>query len=327
MPSLSGKSILVTGASGFLGSRLAEILSEDEHARVTGLGRNFDKVSHLRKHGISLKVVDLRDTDALEDTVQGQDYIFHTAAVLDADPETAHLINAEATRNLVRLAGKAGVSRYIHVSTVGAYDMPNQSEVDESTPLALHHPSTYPRTKALAEKYAVETADQFNLELSILRPSMIYGPGHGVWSEGMFRNIQEGKPVFLGDGSSHFNPVYIDDVVDAMIRCATSPEAAGESFNLSAGVTTWREFMSHYGELSGKEPKGLPLFIARCMVWANKIPGLSTPIDEGFIEMANSYKRFPVDKAKELLGWEPTTQLEEGLTKTTQWLREEFYTA
>lgn len=66
---------------------------------------------------------------------------------------------------------------------------------------------------------------------------MIYGPGHGIWSEGMFQNIMEGKPVFLGDGSAYFNPVYLDGVVEALILCVKRSKAAGESFNISAEVT------------------------------------------------------------------------------------------
>jgi nucleoside-diphosphate-sugar epimerase len=324
MNALADKQILVTGGTGFLGSRLCEVLSREENAKVTGLGRNLEKASHLEKEGINLKSVDLQDTEALRQALEGQEIVFHAAAVLGADPETAHAINVEATKELVRLAGEAGVARLVHVSTVGVYDMSDRDEVDESTPLAYDHPSNYPRTKALAEKMAREMAAKYNLELAIVRPSMIYGPGHGVWSEGMFKNIQEGNPVFLGDGSAHFNPVYIDDVVDSMIRCATSPNAPGESFNISADITTWREFMGYYGEISDNEAKGLPLFIARLMAWANKIPGVQTPIDAGFIEMATSYKYFLIDKAKEKLGWEPNTPLEEGIQKTTRWLEEEF---
>lgn len=326
MKSLTGRPILVTGATGFVGSRLSERLSVEEKATVTGLGRNLDRVSHLNSQGVTLKTVDLLDTEALKRAVEGQEFIFHTAAVMDADPDTAKSVNVEATEDLVRLAGKAGVSRIIHISTVGAYDMANRTEVDESTPLALDHPATYPRTKAQAEKSALDMADKFEIELTIVRPSMIYGPGHGIWTVGMFKNIQEGKPVFLGDGSAHFNPVYIDDVVNALILCAKSPEAAGESFNLSAEVTTWREFMSYYGDLCNKKPKGLPLFVAHLMAFANKIPGVNTPIDQGFIEMANSHKHFPTDKAFEILGWEPKVDLEEGIKRTTQWLKEEIYT-
>ena len=81
--------------------------------------------------------------------------------------------------------------------------------------------------------------------------------------------------------------------------------------------------MNHYGQLCDKEPKGLPLPIARLMAFANKIPLVSTPIDRGFIEMANSYKKFPIEKASSYLGWEPKVSLEEGMQKTKEWLKQE----
>src|SRR6056297_330296 len=325
MKSLENTPVLVTGATGFVGSRLSENLSTNEKANVTGIGRNLDRVSYLKDHGVNLQSADLLSTDALKELVDGKEVVFHTAAALGADPETAHKVNVEATETLVRLAGEAGVLRFVHISTVGVYDMKNIDEVDESAPLALNHSSTYPRTKAEAEKRAIEMASTYDLELSIVRPSMIYGPGHGVWSEGMLKNILEGKPVMLGDGSAHFNPVYIDDVVDAIIRCAKHPKAAGEAFNVSAEITTWREFMNYYGDLCGKEPKGLPLIIARLMAFANRVPGVSTPIDQGFIEMATSRKNFPIKKAADLIDWKPGVTLEEGMKSTTEWFEKEVY--
>ena len=325
MKSLENTLVLVTGATGFVGSRLSENLSTNEKANVTGIGRNLDRVSYLKDHGVKLQSADLLNIDALKELVDGKEVVFHTAAALGADPETAHKVNVEATETLVRLAGEAGVLRFVHISTVGVYDMKNIDEVDESAPLALNHSSTYPRTKAEAEKRAIEMASTYNMEISIVRPSMIYGPGHGVWSEGMLKNILEGKPVMLGDGSAHFNPVYIDDVVDSIIRCAKHPKAAGEAFNVSAEITTWREFMNYYGDLCGKEPKGLPLIIARLMAFANRVPGVSTPIDQGFIEMATSRKNFPIKKAADLIDWKPGVTLEEGMKRTTDWLEKEVY--
>lgn len=325
MTSLNDKSVLVTGATGFLGARLSEILSAREQAAVTGLGRKLDRVSWLTDKGVDLEAVNLLDTEALKNVVEGKDIIIHSAAALGRDPDTAHRVNVDATEKLVQLAGKAGVSRFVHVSTVGVYDMKGFTEVDESAPLATDHPSTYPRTKALAEIRAVEMASKYGMELAMVRPSMIYGPGHGVWSEGMFKNIIQGKPVYLGDGSAYFNPVYIDDVVDAIILCATHPKAAGEAYNVSAGITTWREFMDHYGQLCGKEPKGVPIAMARLMAFANKIPGIKTPIDQGFIEMATSHNIFPTEKAENQIGWKPVVPLEDGLKRTTNWLEKEVY--
>ena len=250
----------------------------------------------------------------------GKEIVFHAAAVLGGAPKTAQAVNVGATEALVRAAGEEGVRRFVHVSTVGVYDMGEQSDVDESTPLALDHPATYPRTKAQAEQRAFEVGDEVGVEVAVIRPSMVYGPGYGVWTVTMFRNVCEGKPVYLGDGSAHFNPVYIDDVVEALVRCATVPEAADEAFNVSAGVTTWRAFMSRYGALCNEEPKGLPLWLAKAMALANRIPGVRTPIDQGFIEMATSQKRFPVEKAREVLEWEPHVELDEGMERTAEWL-------
>lgn len=323
MKSLKNTSILVTGATGFVGSRLSELLVIKEKAKVTGTGRNLDRVSYLKDHGVDLQAADILDEDSLKKLVKGKKIVIHTAAALQADAETAQKVNVDATETLVRLAGEAGVSRFVHVSTVGACDMTNLKLVDETAPLALNHSSTYPRTKAEAEKRATEMASAYDMELSIVRPSMIYGPGHGFWSEEIFKNVLNGKPVMLGDGSGNFNPVYNDDVVDAIILCAKHPKAVGEAFNVAAGITTWREFMGHYAKLSGKELKNVPLFMARLMAFANKIPGINTPIDQGFIDMATSDKDFPNKKAADLLGWEPQVTYEEGMKRNLEWLEKE----
>jgi nucleoside-diphosphate-sugar epimerase len=326
-PVLAGKAVLVTGATGFIGSRLAEQLAIEEGAAVTGIGRSLARVAELRGHGVDLVALDLLDPSDLRhiatDVVNDKEVVFHAAAVLDADPKTAQAVNVDATERLVRAAGQAGARRFVHVSTVGVYDMADRSVVDESTPLATRYPATYPRTKAQAEKRAFACAREVGIELTAVRPSMVYGPGHGVWTTTMARNVCDGNPVFLGDGSAHFNPVYLDDVVDGLVRCATSPHAPGEAFNLSAEVTTWREFMGYYGALCGKEPKGLPLWMARLMVFASRIPGVNMPVDEGFIEMATSRKRFSTKKARELLGWQPTVALDEGMKRTAWWLEEQ----
>lgn len=323
--SLSGKSILVTGATGFIGSRLAELLSIQEKANVTGIGRNLDRIPGLHELDIELKAVDLLNIEALKEAVKGKEIIFHAAAVLDNDPEIARAVNVEATEKLAKLAIEAGVRRIVHVSTVGVYDMSVSDILDETMPLAYDHPATYVRTKSRAERSLLDVSKNSDLEVAIVRPSMVYGPGPGVWTEMMFKNVRKGDPAFLGDGSTNFNPVYIDDVVDLLIRCAKSTKAAGEAFNASSDITTWKNFMRYYGELSGKEPKGLPIWLAKLMVFANKIPGVNTPVDKGFLEMATLSKRFSIEKAGRMLGWEPKISLEEGMKRTARWLKDQKY--
>jgi len=324
--SLKGKKVLVTGATGFLGSRLAEILADEEGAIVTGIGRNLDRVAHLREKGVNLVKVDLLNNEEIKAVVKNQDIVFHSAASLDGDHKTGQKINVDATKALVEFSGEAGVSRFVHVSTVGVYDMPQTGAIDESFPLAVDHPSMYARTKARAESAVREMADKQKIEYAIIRPSMIYGPGHGVWTELMYNLILKGDPVYIGDGSTNYLPIYIDDVAHAMILSAISPNAPGEAYNISHEVTDWKTFMGHYAEIAGKETKGIPLFVARIMAWANKIPGVTTPIDQGFVEMMNATNTFPTQKAEQQLGWKPKISLEEGLRRTTDWIKKELVT-
>lgn len=319
---LKGAKVLVTGATGFIGQRLAEVLATQEKAMVMGAGRNLLKAENLKAFGIELISLDLTDANEMNKALSGVSYVFHCAGALGGDAEDAKRINEDATEQVIKSSAKAGVKRVVHVSTVGVYDMKDTDEVGEDTPLALNRPSNYPRTKARGEQKAFELGQKNGVDVVSIRPSMVYGPGDGVWTTMMYQNVSKGNPVFLGDGSYNFNPVYLDDVVDAMIKAATSPAVAGEAFNVSSGITTWKNFMSYYGELASKEPKGIPLFMAKLMAVANKIPGVKTPIDKGFVEMATSKKVFPVGKAKKLLNWEPQTSLEEGMEKTISWLRE-----
>jgi len=320
-PSLSGTPVLVTGATGFIGSRLAERLATREGAVVMGLGRDLTRVAGLRDQGIELVQMDLRAPSDLEEVLAGTEVAFHVAGTADA--ETARGVNVEATDDLVRSAARADVRRLVHVSTVAVYDMEGRQVADEAAPRATGHPSSYPRTKAQGEKRVFEVAAGTDLTVTAVRPSMVYGPGPGLWTVEMVRSIQQGEPVFLGDGSAHFHPVYLDDVVRALVRCATAPEAAGEAFNVTAGTTPWKDFMGRYGTLCGTEPKGLPVWLARLMCAANWIPGVSTPIDRAFLEVATSRWRFPNDKARERLGWAPQVDLEEGMERTARWLTEE----
>ncbi|MCP9200834.1 NAD-dependent epimerase/dehydratase family protein [Gramella sp. GC03-9] len=318
---LSGKKVLVTGATGFIGYRLAEILARDQQAKVTGAGRKLDKAGKLKDFGVELLALDLTSEQELDNSLTGVDFVFHCAGALGGDDKTAEMVNELATRKIVETAACNGVKRIVHISTVGVYDMTQSDTLDEKTPLALDHPSNYPRTKARGEKLAFKTGKLNDVEVVAIRPSMVYGPGDGVWTTMMYKNVCEGKPVFLGDGNYSFNPVYLDDVVDAMIKAATAEGVNGEAFNISSEVTTWKHFMNYYGDACNKKPKGIPVFMAKLMAAANKIPGVQTPIDKGFIEMATSNKFFPVDKAGKMLNWKPNTSLEEGMEKTIAWLK------
>ena len=135
--SLENRNVLVTGATGFIGCRLAERLALEERALVTGTGRKLDKAAALREAGVQLYNVDMRDPAALQEIVRGQEIVFHLVAAMggaSADPEVAQVLNVSAGEYLARGAAAAGVKRFVHVSTMAVYGPPDRDLITEDHP-------------------------------------------------------------------------------------------------------------------------------------------------------------------------------------------------
>lgn len=323
---LHGSDALVTGATGFIGSHVAERLAEAVGARVTGAGRRLEEVSWLEERGVRLRRADLLDRGRMRELVAGKELVVHAAGWLYGDPEVGRRVNVEATTDLVRMAAEEDVGRFVHVSTLGAYAPPGDGAPDpirESHPLSPEEGSAYRRTKAEGDIRARKAAEATGLELVVARAGMVFGPRSGTWTVGMCRAVCRGRRVLIGDGDGHFHPLYVDDLVDALLLCATSEGAAGEAYNLCEEPVTFRAYLSEYGELCGREPKSLPLWAARLMVLAGRLPGLDLPVDRTWIELATNRLRFSTEKARRSLGWRPRVGYEEGLERTGRWLREE----
>ena len=314
---------LVTGATGFIGGHLAERLAADG-VPVTGTGRRIDEARWLEDEGVRLRRADLLDRDAVRELVSGQDVVFHAAGWLYGDPEQARPVNVEATADLVRICAEERVRRVVHVSTLAAYrrpDSPADLPIDESQPLAPDAGGAYRRTKAEGEMRARSVAAERGLELTVARPGMVFGPRAATWTVGMCRAVCGGERVLIGDGGGHFHPLYVDDLMDALLACAASPRAAGEAYNFCQEPVTFRAYLSEYGELCGREPKALPIWVARLMVAANGLPGVDLPLDETWLELATNRLRFSTKKARRELRWTPRVGYEQGMERTREWLR------
>lgn len=318
-------SVLVTGASGFIGGRLAERLATEEGARVTGTGRTFKDESRLRSAGVEIARADLRDTAEMARLCEGKAVVVHLAAWLQrgsgGDAE-AYAINVDATRALAEAASRAGVRRFVLVSSVAAYGLPPVDTIDESVPVDVAQPDLYGRSKALGERAVLEVAARSSLSLSIVRPAMVYGPGSPGWTVQMLRLVQKGVPVIFGDGQGHAYPVYIDDVVDMLMLAATRPEASGETFNASDASVDWETFFGYFGRMSGKKPRRVPLLAARVFSHLNERLHLGIPLTVDRLAVYQRKFRYPTAKAERLLGWKVRVQLEEGMRRSEAWLRE-----
>lgn len=322
---LEGKRVLVTGATGFIGGRLAQRLATEEGAIVTGVGRKLDAVPFLEKSGVTLKKADLLDQESMQSAIAGNVIVFHVAAWMGrigGTKEQAYAINVTATENLMRQAAEAGVQRVVLVSSIAAYGWPQRMNVDETHPLDTTQNEDYGRTKAQGEINALKLAKELNIELSIVRPGMVYGPRSDGWSVGMLKLVKKGTPVIFGDGSGHAYPIFIDNLIDGMLLTAVHPQAVGEAFNMCEPVITLKQFFTYYGDMCGKKPRQLPLWAANSIVILNKLLNLKLPINRDRLKRYSLKAHYPATKAEDLLGYQIRVPIPEGMAQTEKWFRD-----
>lgn len=322
---LAGKRVLVTGATGFIGGRLAQRLAVKEDAIVTGTGRNLDAVPFLREAGVDMQKADLLDSERMRELIDGQEIIFHVAAWMGrkGSEEMAYPLNVTATENIVRTAAQAGVQRIVLVSSIAAYGFPQRDVVDETHPLDTKQTEAYGRTKAQGEINARRLADELGVELVVIRPGMVYGPRSEGWSVAMLKLVQRGTPVIFGGGTGHAYPVFIDNLIDGMLLSAVHPHAPGEAFNMAEPPITLKQFFTYYGDMIGKRPRGLPLWAATLLVWLNKLFNLQLPITKERLKYFALKASFPTTKAERLLDYKTRTPIDDGMAQTEAWFKEQ----
>jgi len=320
---LAGKRVLVTGATGFVGGTLAQRLA-GLGAEVTGTGRRLDRAAWLEALGVRLASLDITDPSTWGTLLENQQVIFAVAAWTGRDDEdAARKANVEAPAALVRAAAEAGVARVVHVSTAGVYGLPAVDRVTEDTPIDIAQSATYERSKALGEQRVRAAAEEAGVELVVVRPGMVYGPRSRAWTVGMLKLVQGGTPVLLGDSSGNAFPVYIDNLVDALLLAATVPAAAGEVFQLVDEPVPWEQWFGYFGAMCGRKPRRLPGLVAKPLaLLAEKLP-LGLPLSRSRLAFLSRKLVFPTDKAGRVLRWTPEVDPDEGMRRSEAWLREQ----
>lgn len=320
--------VLVTGATGFVGSALAQRLAA-AGARVTGVGRNLAAVAYLEEAGVTLRRADLRDQAAMRAAVAGQEVVFHAAAWLSGrhgKESEAHALNVTAVQELVRAAGDAGISRFIQISSVAAYGPPRDGDVLESCAVATQQRDVYGRSKAIGENEAHRLAQTLGLPLVIARPGMIYGPRAYGWTINMLTLVQKRTPVILGRGDGYACPIYIDNFLDGLLLAGSHAAAAGQAFNFCDAPIPWRQFFDYYGAMCGKRPVRLPLGAAQAMIKLLYPLGLSPGgITPDLLHFYTAKARYPTTQAERLLGYQARVGIDEGMRRAESWLRAQGY--
>jgi nucleoside-diphosphate-sugar epimerase len=242
---LRGVRVLVTGATGFIGGRLVERLVREEGASVRALVRNFANAPRIARFAIEMVPGDLLSPVALDRAVARCDVVFHCAyGALGPDAER-RVVNVQGTESVLAAALAHHCRRVVHVSTMSVYGDPASGDIDETAP-RKYTGSAYGDSKIDAENAALGYCDK-GLSVAVVQPTIVYGPWALTWTIKPLQQLQTGRVILVNDGTGTCNPVYIDDVVTAMIAAAGSAEAHKQAFLISGNEpVTWRAFFERY---------------------------------------------------------------------------------
>jgi len=320
---------LVTGATGFTGGHLARALVARGDA-VSALVRDEGPAAAaLAQAGVALVRGDVRDPAALAAATADVDVVYHVAAMYrqaGLPDETYRAVNATAVREIIEAAARAGVTRVVHCSTVGVHGDIAHPPANEDAP--LDPGDIYQVTKLEGEDLAREAGTRLGIDVTIVRPTGIYGPGDRRLLK-LFRGVARRRWVTLGAGDIYYHLTFIDDLVDGFHLCATHPAAANRTYILAGGeVTTLNALVALVAEGAGVPAPALhlpvwPFHAAGAACEAICAPlGLEPPIYRRRVDFFTKSRAFDITRARTEIGFAPRVGLREGIRRTLNWYRE-----
>lgn len=304
--------VLVTGANGLLGRALCSILEQSCHQVI--------RVVRVSKTPWEVPVGDLNEkTDWRVALSQAIDAVVHLAAqvpLADSDVSAAanryHEVNTAGTANLARQCAQHGVKRFVFVSTVKVLGE-GKEEPYRDRDLAVPA-DAYAISKWEAEQALWQIAEESGMEVVVLRPPLVYGPGVKGNFLRLMQAIDKRRPLPLGGIQNQRSLIYLGNLVDAIRVCLTHPKAVGKAFLVSDGddVST-PELIRRVAAALGLRPLLLPVPVS-WMRWAGAFLGKKAAVDRLLGSLC-------VDMApiRGILGWNPPYTMQAGLEATAQW--------
>lgn len=248
----AGQRALVIGASGFLGARLVERLVLERGAPVRALVRRVMAAAPLARLPVEVRVGDVADAAAVAGAVEGCSVVFNCAKGTGSDPERRRAVDVDGAGYVVEAARRAG-ARVVHVSSMVVYQLPRDGELDERAPDAAPG-DPYTDNKLAGERRALELGARYGVPVTVIQPSVVYGPNGGVHGTEILAELRTGRSILVNGGTGICNAVYVDDVVTAMLLAAGADRAVGERFLISGPEhPTWREFYAGFERMLGVE--------------------------------------------------------------------------
>ncbi|GJL50355.1 MAG: oxidoreductase [Nitrospirales bacterium] len=329
---LKSKKMLVTGAAGFIGGALFRRLAA-YGCDVTGTVLYPHEAEAFRKNGFKAEVLDLSSDDPFEPFLEGQDLVFHVAAMFRETEHGEKLYNKvdhHGALKLCKVAAAVGVERFVHCSTIGVHGDVLEIPCKETTP--FNPTNHYTRAKLRGELAIIEFANTLpndGMVVTVNRPAIVYGPGDTRMLM-LFKAVLQKKFLMIGFGTVLSHPGYIEDQVDSFLLCAIAPREKVhlEAFNIASDQPIpVREFAQLIADKGGVTiPKiripSSPLWYAGLVCEAIFMPlKLRPPLFRRRVGYFRENRAFDLTKAKERLGYVSQWDHKTGVSTSIDWYR------
>jgi nucleoside-diphosphate-sugar epimerase len=322
------KNVLVTGSTGFIGSHLLPTLHQHNYQITAAIRQKFEFPAAL-----SIKAVQVGEIDDMTDwqeALLGIDTVIHLAGrshILHetiSNPEAAFIkVNTKGTINLVKQSLKAGVNHFIFVSSIHAMAAESDNILNENSP--CHPDSPYGGSKLQAEQALINLAKDSNMTWTILRPTLVYGPGNRANMERLMKLIKRGLPLPFGAIKNRRSFVFVGNLVAAVITCLDHPNAANKIFLISDNQAVSTPQLIRLIAQQIQQPCQLlpvPTILLRFLGYLGDslefITGKNLPFNTYNIDRLLGSLTVDSRYIQKTLDWQPPFTLEQGLAQTIQ---------
>ena len=325
--------VLITGGTGFIGSRLAlHCLERGDAVKILGQENTPAETSNrelIEKNGAQIVLGSVTDIPELRDLFDDVDVVFHLAATqheMNVPDQKFWDVNVTGTRNVFEAAVAAGVNRVVHGSSIGVYGVPTVV-VTEETP--RDPDNIYGVTKLEGERVALSHSDRIGV--SVIRIPEVYGPGDRRLVK-LFRGINKSMFFMIGRGQNVHHVIYIDDLVAGLLQAAEHPAAHGEVFLLAGKEPVTTDHMvSTVAQVLGKpfpriRAPMLPFLVTALVMEKTLRPlGIQPPLHRRRLDFFRKTFTLSPQKAMDAFGFDPQVDFAEGAKRTAAYYQELGY--
>jgi len=326
--------ILITGGTGFIGSRLALLARGEGHAIVVAGQLNSDaeraRSRELEGAGVLIEQGPLQDPAYARRVAQGCEAVIHLAAAqheANVADEYFFDVNVNGTQTLLDASKAEGVRRFVYGSTIGVYGDADGRTLDERSPPQPQN--VYGRSKLRAEE--VVNAARQTIEISIVRISETYGPGDFRLLK-LFRALNRRRFFIIGSGLNRRQVIHVRDLARGLLLAAVSPAAVGETFVMAGQeIMTTRDLVEQVARALDRPPPRWrapmwPFLTAAVLFEQTLSPlGIQPPLHRRRLDFFRKSFVFSTAKARDVLGFAPAISFQQGSIETAQWYREQGY--